>query len=148
MWNALSEEAIAGFRDDGGLLIGKSMAFKMGVNVGDTVTLTSARGEATAFGTLPTRRTYRIAGIFDVGMHEYDSSFVFMPLGVAGKFFGLARARLGAGNLHQLPRSRSPVLRDCYCRQDLAPGAARLSTGWSATAPSSMRCGSSAMSCS
>ena len=89
LWKALSDEAIAGFRDDGGLLIGKSMAFKMGVNVGDTVTLTSARGEATAFGTLPTRRTYRIAGIFDVGMHEYDSSFIFMPFDVAGKLFGM-----------------------------------------------------------
>ena len=95
LWNALSDEAIAGFRDDGGLLIGKSMAFKMGVNVGDTVTLTSARGEATAFGTLPTRRTYRIAGIFDVGMHEYDSSFIFMPFDVAGKLFGMRERASG-----------------------------------------------------
>ncbi|MEK9557396.1 MAG: lipoprotein-releasing ABC transporter permease subunit [Alphaproteobacteria bacterium] len=95
LWNALSDEAIAGFRDDAGLLIGKSMAFKMGVNVGDTVTLTSARGEATAFGTLPTRRTYRIAGIFDVGMHEYDSSFIFMPFDVAGKLFGMRERASG-----------------------------------------------------
>ena len=95
LWNALSDEAIAGFRNDGGLLIGKSMAFKMGVNVGDTVTLTSARGEATAFGTLPTRRTYRIAGIFDVGMHEYDSSFIFMPFDVAGKLFGMRERASG-----------------------------------------------------
>ena len=89
LWNALSDEAIAGFRDDGGLLIGKSMAFKMGLAVGDTITLTSARGEATAFGTLPTRRAHRVAGIFDVGMHEYDSSFIFMPFDVAGKLFGM-----------------------------------------------------------
>ena len=95
LWNALSDEAIAGFRDDGGLLIGKSMAFKMGVNVGDTVTLTSARGEATAFGTLPMRRTYRVAGIFDVGMHEYDSSFIFMPFDVAGKLFGMRERASG-----------------------------------------------------
>ena len=85
----MSEEAIAGFRDEGGLLIGKTMAFKMGLVVGDTITLTSARGEATAFGTLPTRRSYRVAGVFDVGMHEYDSSFIFMPLEVAGKLFGM-----------------------------------------------------------
>ena len=89
LWNALSAAAIAGFRDEGGLLVGKSMAFKMGLKVGDTITLTSARGEATAFGTLPTRRAYRIAGIFDVGMHEYDSSFIFMPFDVAGKLFGM-----------------------------------------------------------
>ena len=89
LWNALSDEAIAGFRDEGGLLVGKSMAFKMGFKVGDTITLTSARGVATAFGTLPTRRAYRIAGIFDVGMYEYDSSFIFMPFDVAGKLFGM-----------------------------------------------------------
>ena len=89
LWNALNDEAIAGFRDEGGLLVGKSMAFKMGLKVEDTITLTSVRGEATAFGTLPTRRAYRIAGIFDVGMHEYDSSFIFMPFDVAGKLFGM-----------------------------------------------------------
>ena len=89
LWNALSDEAIAGFRDESGLLVGKSMAFKMGLKVGDNITLTSARGEATAFGTLPTRRAYRIAGIFDVGMYEYDSSFIFMPYDVAGKLFGM-----------------------------------------------------------
>ena len=89
LWSVLSDEAIARFRDEGGLLVGKSMAFKMGLKVGDTITLTSARGEATAFGTLPTRRAYRIAGIFDVGMYEYDSSFIFMPFDVAGKLFGM-----------------------------------------------------------
>ena len=51
--------------------------------------MTVARGEATAFGTLPTRRTYRVAGIFDVGMHEYDSSLCFMPLDSAVKLFGM-----------------------------------------------------------
>lgn len=89
LWNALDETAIAGFRDEGGVLIGRTMAFKMGIGVGDKITLTAARGEATAFGTLPTRRTYRVAGIFDVGMHEYDSSFVFMPLDSAGRLFGM-----------------------------------------------------------
>ena len=95
LWEALSEEAIAGFREQRGLLIGKTMAFKMGLAVGDTITLTSARGEATAFGTLPTRRSYRVAGVFDVGMHEYDSSFIFMPLEMAGKLFGMKERASG-----------------------------------------------------
>ena len=65
------------------------MAFKTGARVGDSIALTTARGEVTAFGTLPKRRSYRVAGIFDVGMHEYDSSFVFMPLAVASELFGM-----------------------------------------------------------
>ena len=89
LWEALDDAAIAGFRDEGGILIGKSMAFKTGARVGDSIALTTARGEVTAFGTLPKRRSYRVAGIFDVGMHEYDSSFVFMPLAVAGELFGM-----------------------------------------------------------
>lgn len=89
LWNSLDEGEIAGFRDKGGVLIGQAMAFKLGLKPGDTLALTSAKGEATAFGTLPKRERFEIAGIFDVGMHEYDSSFVFMPLAVASDFFGL-----------------------------------------------------------
>ena len=89
LWDSLNEKAIAGFRDDGGVLIGKTMAFKTGIAPGGSITLTTARGKATAFGTLPTRRSFKVAGIFDVGMHEYDTSFIFMPLDVAGEFLGL-----------------------------------------------------------
>ena len=88
LWDSLDEEEIAGFRDKNGVLIGHAMAFKLGVKQGDNVTFTTAKGKPTAFGTLPSRRTFPIAGIFDVGMYEYDSSFVFMPLGLASDFFG------------------------------------------------------------
>jgi lipoprotein-releasing system permease protein len=88
LWNSLDEGEIGSFRDNNGVLIGHAMAFKLGVNQGDNVTLTSAKGMPTAFGTLPLRRTFTIAGIFDVGMYEYDSSFVFMPLELASEFFG------------------------------------------------------------
>ena len=64
------------------------MAFKLGVKTGDNITLTSAQGKATAFGTVPTRRAFKIAGVFDVGMYEYDLSFVFMPLALAADFLG------------------------------------------------------------
>lgn len=88
LWNSLDEGEIGRFRDNNGVLLGHAMAFKLGVKQGDNVTLTSAKGKPTAFGTLPLRRTFPIAGIFDVGMYEYDSSFVFMPLKLAGEFFG------------------------------------------------------------
>ena len=89
LWNALDKQTIARFRDEGGVLIGKTLALKLGVRPGDTLALTGTKGEATAFGTLPTRRKYRVAGTYDVGMHEYDSAFVFMPFSAAAKQFGM-----------------------------------------------------------
>ena len=89
LWESLNEAAIAAFRDDGALLIGETMAFKLKLKVGDSLTLLSPKGRVTAFGTVPLRRSFKIGGIFKVGMHEYDSSFVFMPLSVAQSFFGM-----------------------------------------------------------
>ena len=95
LWDSLSQQAIAGFRDGGGILIGETMAFQLGVKPGDKIGLLSAKGRTTAFGSVPTRRTYKIAGLFKVGMHEYDSSFVFMPLSAAQSFFTLPDAVTG-----------------------------------------------------
>lgn len=87
LWDSLDESAIAAFRDDGALLIGETMAFTLRLKIGDTVTLLSPKGRVTAFGTVPLRRSFKIGGIFKVGMHEYDSSFIFMPLDVSQVFF-------------------------------------------------------------
>ena len=95
LWSSLSQQAIAGFRDGGGILIGETMALQLGVKPGEQISLLSAKGRTTAFGSVPTRRTYKIAGLFKVGMHEYDSSFVFMPLSAAQSFFTLPNAVTG-----------------------------------------------------
>ncbi|MDA0332154.1 MAG: ABC transporter permease, partial [Proteobacteria bacterium] len=73
LWDSLDEGEIAGFRDKKRVLIGHAMAFKLGVKQGDNVTLTTAKGKPTAFGTLPSRRTLKTEFDFDVGMYEYDS---------------------------------------------------------------------------
>lgn len=87
LWDSLDESAIAAFRDDGALLIGETMALTFRLKIGDNVTLLSPKGRVTAFGTVPLRRSFKIGGIFKVGMHEYDSSFIFMPLDVSQVFF-------------------------------------------------------------
>jgi lipoprotein-releasing system permease protein len=76
----LAENAVA---------IGSRMAFRMGVGLGDPVTLISPKGTATAFGTMPRMKTYEIGAIFEVGMFEYDNSFVFMPLDAAQLYFDM-----------------------------------------------------------
>ena len=88
LWESLKEDDISRFRDKDGVLIGHEMAFKFGVKAGDSITLTTARGKATAFGTIPMRRKFIIAGVFNVGMYEYDSNFIFMPLDLSADFLG------------------------------------------------------------
>src|SRR3546814_18163635 len=43
-------------------------------------------------GTVPRMKTYRIAGLFEVGMYEYDNGFIYMPLDAAQTFFRLPEA--------------------------------------------------------
>ena len=69
------------------VLIGTRLAQRLGLQEGGKITLISAKGNVTAFGTVPRMRAYRIAATFEIGMYEYDSSFVFMPLKAAQVYF-------------------------------------------------------------
>ncbi len=71
------------------VVIGDRLARKMGLRAGDRLTLISPKGNATAFGTVPRSASYEIAATFEVGMYEYDSTFVFMPLEAARTYFRL-----------------------------------------------------------
>lgn len=77
---------------DSHVIIGARLAQKMGIIVGDEVTLISPNGKVTAFGTVPRMKSYTVIGTFEVGMYEYDSNFVFMPLESAQTYFGLKDA--------------------------------------------------------
>ena len=88
LWSALDEKAIQNFKTGEQVLMGHRLAQSIGVKAGDSVTLVGARGRATPFGTLPQRRTYKVGGLFDVGMFEYDKAFIFMPLEASQSFFG------------------------------------------------------------
>ncbi len=69
------------------VLVGARLARALRLGVGDRITLISPQGNVTAFGTVPRTRAYRVAATFDVGMYEYDSTFVYMPLAAAQLFF-------------------------------------------------------------
>ena len=88
LWSALDEKAIQNFKTGKEVLMGHRLAQSIGIKAGDSVTLVGARGRSTPFGTLPQRRTYKVGGLFDVGMFEYDKAFIFMPLEASQSFFG------------------------------------------------------------
>jgi lipoprotein-releasing system permease protein len=71
------------------IAIGSRMAFRMGLGLGDRLSLISPKGTSTAFGTVPRIKAYEIGAIFEVGMFEYDNSFIFMPLEEAQLYFQL-----------------------------------------------------------
>ncbi len=75
------------FGGDDTIAIGDALAVRDGLGIGDKLTLISPQGAATAFGTIPRVRAYRIVAIFSVGMNQYDSSYVFIPLHAAQIFF-------------------------------------------------------------
>ena len=79
--------SLADFAGDDAAMIGARMAQRMGLALGDRITLISPQGNVTAFGTMPRLRAFRVAAIFEVGMFEYDNSFVFLPLEAAQLFF-------------------------------------------------------------
>ncbi len=71
------------------IAIGSEMADRFALSIGDMVTLMSPKGKSSPFGTIPRTAQYQIAVIFDVGMYEYNSGYIFMPLDTAQKFFQL-----------------------------------------------------------
>ena len=85
----MEQGSLVGFDGDDSVVIGYRLAEKLGIRPGDTITLISPKGNSTAFGTVPRMRPYLVVGTFNVGMFEYDSTFVFMPLPAAQVYFRL-----------------------------------------------------------
>ena len=85
---ARPEEAVGSLDDfERGIAIGAGLARKLGVGIGDKVTLVAPRGLVTPFGVTPRVKAYPVVYIFRIGMSEYDKAFVFMPLAEAQAFF-------------------------------------------------------------
>ncbi|MDP6707072.1 MAG: lipoprotein-releasing ABC transporter permease subunit [Alphaproteobacteria bacterium] len=79
--------SLEGFKGRDAVFIGARLARKLGLGPGDRISLISAQGTVTPFGSVPRHKAYRIVGTFQVGMYEYDSTFVYMPLEAAQVYF-------------------------------------------------------------
>jgi len=71
------------------VILGKDMADGLGATVGSVVLVTSPQGELTPFGMVPKYSRFRVAGIFNSGFFDYDSSWAFTRLSDAQRLFGL-----------------------------------------------------------
>ncbi|MGZ5867418.1 MAG: lipoprotein-releasing ABC transporter permease subunit [Xanthobacteraceae bacterium] len=88
--NNIKQGTIDGFDEGQGVLVGSRLAEQLSLRAGDSVTLVAPRGAVTPMGTTPRIKTYKIAAVFEVGMSEYDTGFVFMPLAESQAYFNRA----------------------------------------------------------
>jgi lipoprotein-releasing system permease protein len=86
----IKQGTLKGFDEGKGLAIGRRLADELSLRAGDNITLVAPRGAVTPMGTMPRIKIYKIAAVFEIGMSEYDSAFVFMPLKEAQAYFNRA----------------------------------------------------------
>ncbi len=81
------EGSLSPIIDNKAIAIGYRMAAHFGIEAGDELTLISPNGNVTAFGSVPRVATFQVGAIFNVGMSEFDSAVIFMPLPMAQLYF-------------------------------------------------------------
>ena len=71
------------------IILGKEMADELDAKVGSVVTITNPQGELTPYGMVPKYVRFRVAGIFESGFYDYDSSWSLARLGDIQRLFAL-----------------------------------------------------------
>ncbi|MBQ3818635.1 MAG: lipoprotein-releasing ABC transporter permease subunit [Acetobacter sp.] len=89
--SSIVDGSLDSFGRDNSIVVGVTLAEHAGLSVGSRVTLISPDGAATAFGTVPRVRAYRIVAIFDAGVNDYNSSVVFIPMHEAQIYFQMPK---------------------------------------------------------
>jgi lipoprotein-releasing system permease protein len=118
--NTLATEVVEGDYDslepDGfNMLVGRALADQLGIGLGDKLVLLLAEARVTPAGIVPRARSFRVTGIFDAGMYEYDRGLVFISMAAASRLF-----QTGG-------KATSVSLRvdDIYAARDIATSVAR-----------------------
>ncbi len=99
----VSRNVIAGGYDFGekegglpGLVLGVDLADRLEAHIGDTLTVASPMAaRATPIGLVPRARRFRLAGIFDSGMYEYNSTLAYIGLSQAQEFLEMGQTASG-----------------------------------------------------
>ena len=78
-----------------GIIIGRELSLRLGAFLGDRINVVSPVGPISALGMIPKVRGYRVAGVFESGMFEYDSSLAYVSIQQAQEFFNMGHVVTG-----------------------------------------------------
>ncbi len=78
-----------------GIILGKELARNLGVVKGDAIYLISSRGMISPMGHIPVMKRFEVAGVFESGLYEYDSSLAYIHLHEAQKVLRMADSVTG-----------------------------------------------------
>ena len=109
----IRQGTLEGFDQGQGVVIGRRLADQLTLRAGDSVSLVAPRGAVTPMGTTPRIKAYKVAAVFEIGMSEYDSAIVFMPLTEAQAYFNrngdVTAIEVYTANPDQIARFRTLV---------------------------------------
>ena len=97
-----------------GVIIGSEMARSLGVLTGDMLTLVAPQATMTPAGILPRMKRFKVVGIFEIGIHEFDSALALIHMQDAQKFFrveGASGLRLKTDDVMQAPVISREIMR-------------------------------------
>lgn len=99
-----------------GIIIGKELARHLGAFLNEPVTVISPMGAITPMGMVPRMKQFKVVGIFNVGMYEYDSSLAFISLEDAQRFFAMGDTVTGieikVDNVYKAKQTAEIIQRD------------------------------------
>ncbi len=99
-----------------GIVLGRELANSLGVFEGDRVTVITPQASVTAVGVMPRLRRFRVVGVFEVGMHQFDAAMAYMHLEDAARLFSykdtVNGVRLKLTDLFDAPRITRDIERD------------------------------------
>jgi lipoprotein-releasing system permease protein len=97
------------------MIIGAELARALGVGLGDKITLVAPQTNVTPAGIMPRLKQFTVAGIFEIGMHEFDSALALIHLEDARRLFrnnGATGLRLRTDDIFKAPEISREIVRD------------------------------------
>jgi lipoprotein-releasing system permease protein len=96
-----------------GIVLGTDLAMNLGATIGDKVVVMSPQGQFTPTGVVPRIKQFKVVGLFQIGMYEYDAGLALIHMDDAAKLYRMedkvSGIRLKIDDLYDAPQVSSQL---------------------------------------